>query len=533
MNGNAPSAGAAPHCRVEPRVPQPLTPWGRVPRAARPSGTEPGSVPVSPGRGNAAPRLCRRLGLRSSPRTPPAPPKHPSPSRLCRRSPGRCHPAVFRTALSQPVPNCLSALRCGRRSARHGGLCGHTAVRRAASGLAGSTAGSAVGAPQREGLGRVGGCGRAEAQLQNRTSRSSAEPRVTAGAAWPLPSGAAAGAVHRSDSELPADVRAHSCTYVCVPSPPPSAREGLGSVSHAPAQPPLRDAEPDLEQHRAACGAPRPTPAGCRLQALHAARPHHEHLWAAGRERLPALQYPRTALPAPHPAELQSTPCIPAHATAPRAPPRRSSQPLPSHPAPPHPAPFPSRSATSGGRPWAAFVPPAAPGASPRGSGSLISASLLGSGVRADPWGPSGSLQEGPTPSQRVPEPQRISPRTAPLRVPPRPGTPLPPPPGAPRAAPGRQHGWGCRAEGLPRGFASLQWLSADIGIKKNQINNNEKKNKKTNGERADAKKRLIITVAYREDRPRSRREEHSAKRGAGPGQIPALCQTAARGPSL
>lgn len=101
VNGNAPSAGAAPHCRVEPRVPQPLTPWGRVPRAARPSGTEPGSVPVSPGRGNAAPRLCRRLGLRSSPRTPPAPPKHPSPSRLCRRSPGRCHPAVFRTALSQ------------------------------------------------------------------------------------------------------------------------------------------------------------------------------------------------------------------------------------------------------------------------------------------------------------------------------------------------------------------------------------------------------------------------------------------------
>lgn len=239
VNGNAPSAGAAPHCRVEPRVPQPLTPWGRVPRAARPSGTKPGSVPVSPGRGNAAPRLCRRLGLRSSPRTPPAPPKHPSPSRLCRRSPGRCHPAVFRTALSQPVPNCLSALRCGRRSARHGGLCGHTAVRRAASGLAGSTAGSAVGAPQREGLGRVGGCGRAEAQLQNRTSRSSAEPRVTAGAAWPLPSGAAAGAVHRSDSELPADVRARSCTYMCTahtcacrPLPPPPEKGSALSATH-------------------------------------------------------------------------------------------------------------------------------------------------------------------------------------------------------------------------------------------------------------------------------------------------------------
>lgn len=172
VNGNAPSAGAAPHCRVEPRVPQPLTPWGRVPRAARPSGTKPGSVPVSPGRGNAAPRLCRRLGLRSSPRTPPAPPKHPSPSRLCRRSPGRCHPAVFRTALSQPVPNCLSALRCGRRSARHGGLCGHTAVRRAASGLAGSTAGSAVGHPRGRGWGGSGAV--AEQRRSYRTARPAA-----------------------------------------------------------------------------------------------------------------------------------------------------------------------------------------------------------------------------------------------------------------------------------------------------------------------------------------------------------------------
>lgn len=479
VNGNAPSAGAAPHCRVEPRVPQPLTPWGRVPRAARPSGTEPGSVPVSPGRGNAAPRLCRRLGLRSSPRTPPAPPKHPSPSRLCRRSPGRCHPAVFRTALSQPVPNCLSALRCGRRSARHGGLCGHTAVRRAASGLAGSTAGSAVGAPQREGLGRVGGCGRAEAQLQNRTSRSSAEPRVTAGAAWPLPSGAAAGAVHRSDSELPADVRAHSCTYMCTahtcacrPLPPPPEKGSALSATHRRSpRSGTRSPTWSSTELRAGLRALRLRGAVCRPCTQRARTTSTCGLQAGN--GCPHCSTP--ARPCPHRTPLSSRAPRVSQRTLlhPAPPPRRSSQPLPSHPAPPHPAPFPSRSATSGGRPWAAFVPPAAPGASPRGSGSLISASLLGSGVRADPWGPSGSLQEGPTPSQRVPEPQRISPRTAPLRVPPRPGTPLPPPPGAPRAAPGRQHGWGCRAEGLPRGFASLQWLSADIGIKKNQINNN------------------------------------------------------------
>lgn len=386
------NAGAAPRCTVEPRVPQPLTPWGRVPRAARTSGAEPGSVPhggVTRHRERRSPAL-----------------------RMARAAQGpRCdvtlaslqHPQA---ALSQP------ALQTQPRTVSHGRVSDSPEPAGAEMPLSAALRpvfGPSRGAARPYG-GGPGGLGPGRENSGGQHGGGIPEGRAGAGRGLWQSRGAATEPT-QSCPQTCVHILAHTCAPLTRPLPSPPEK---GS-----AQPPLRDAEPDLEQHGDACGPQAGN--GC----------------------------PHCSTPA-QPCPLRS----PVSSRAPRVSQRTLLHPPPPRrrPAPPHPAPFPSRSATSGGRPWAAFVPPAAPGPSPRGSGALISASPLGSGVPAGLSGPSGSLREGPTPSQRVPEPQRISSRSV---CPPGPGTPPPPPPpppGALRAASDRQHPAGAGLRGSPDG---------------------------------------------------------------------------------
>lgn len=203
------NAGAAPRCTVEPRVPQPLTPWGRVPRAARTSGAEPGSVPhggVTRHRERRSPAL-----------------------RMARAAQGpRCdvtlaslqHPQA---ALSQP------ALQTQPRTVSHGPVSDSPEPAGAEMPL--SAALRPVFCPPRGAVrpygGGPGGLGPGR---ENSGGQHGGHPRGKGwGGSWAV---AEQRRSYRTDSELPADMRAHSCTYVCTAhtSPPLSAREGLSAA---------------------------------------------------------------------------------------------------------------------------------------------------------------------------------------------------------------------------------------------------------------------------------------------------------------
>lgn len=221
------NAGAAPRCTVEPRVPQPLTPWGRVPRAARTSGAEPGSVPhggVTRHRERRSPAL-----------------------RMARAAQGpRCdvtlaslqHPQA---ALSQP------ALQTQPRTVSHGRVSDSPEPAGAEMPL--SAALRPVFGPSRGAVrpygGGPGGLGPGRENSGGQHGGGIPEGRAGAGRGLWQSRGAATEPT-QSCPQTCVHILAHTCAPLTRPLPSPPEK---GS-----AQPPLRDAEPDLEQHGDACG---------------------------------------------------------------------------------------------------------------------------------------------------------------------------------------------------------------------------------------------------------------------------------------